>query len=565
MEKTSIYHTGPISGLATFSNKYVATAGYDNRLILWCAGTHIPLACGMHDHLVNQCHFSPDGALLVSASSDYTARIWSVPDMRLLGAITVHADDVSKAAYAPNGQMIATSSFDGTLAISDPYGAFKRRLVGHTGLIENFAWSNDSRTLKSCGMDGTIRTWDTATGLCIAVQEFQDIDVDTLVVLNNGASFAGNSDGTIACIDCAGNVEIVKAHDTAVKLLFVDPEQKRLVSLGYDNKVNVWEINGSSLGVNLQTSNFPTCIWARSAAFLSDDLIAFATFGTTYATWDISSDSWDISRVKPTGGINAVCATSEGIYSIGDAGLLKKSGLQIFDLKTLCNFVLAREQTVFAGGQHGIVYDAITGKEIYKHNSPLNCATFVELDDDVYLAVGAYSGDVIYINVNNTADCKKHKLHSGAIKGIEFRNGVLVTGTSDGEINYTNAELVKILDKVENAHDGIVNDLCCFKDGFATVSRDLTLRLWETGSNSPEIFRTSHKNSIKCVAANKDGDLIATASYGGTIQVFDAKRKAWHGAIIRPTMAGISSLTWDDHNKAFVAGSYDGNLYQVIV
>ena len=68
-----IKHHGPISGVSCFKSKYIATAGYDNQLILWNSETHQSIARSYHDHLVNQCQFSPCGEFLVTASSDYTS------------------------------------------------------------------------------------------------------------------------------------------------------------------------------------------------------------------------------------------------------------------------------------------------------------------------------------------------------------------------------------------------------------------------------------------------------------------------------------------------------------
>jgi WD40 repeat protein len=79
-----IEHTSPVSGIAAYEDKYVATAGYDNQVILWDQSTGSPINRVLHDHLANQCAFNPDGSLLVTSSSDYTARVWSVPELRLV-------------------------------------------------------------------------------------------------------------------------------------------------------------------------------------------------------------------------------------------------------------------------------------------------------------------------------------------------------------------------------------------------------------------------------------------------------------------------------------------------
>jgi len=61
-------HTAPISSVATWGS-YVATGGYDNRVILWNATTRKALAQGWHDHLVNHCAFSSNGGSALVAST----------------------------------------------------------------------------------------------------------------------------------------------------------------------------------------------------------------------------------------------------------------------------------------------------------------------------------------------------------------------------------------------------------------------------------------------------------------------------------------------------------------
>lgn len=78
-----IKHTSPISGIDAHGS-LVVTAGYDNRVILWNASTRTAITEARHDHLANQCRFSTSGNIVVTSSSDYSARLWSVPDLRLI-------------------------------------------------------------------------------------------------------------------------------------------------------------------------------------------------------------------------------------------------------------------------------------------------------------------------------------------------------------------------------------------------------------------------------------------------------------------------------------------------
>src|ERR1022692_1606471 len=106
-----MHHRGPIAGISAHGD-LIATAGYDNKLILWDARRHKALSRSCHDHLINSCNFSPDGRWLVSASSDYTARIWAVPSLELRAVLGGHNDDVDMAAFSPDGRYIATCALD---------------------------------------------------------------------------------------------------------------------------------------------------------------------------------------------------------------------------------------------------------------------------------------------------------------------------------------------------------------------------------------------------------------------------------------------------------------------
>jgi WD40 repeat protein len=55
-------HQGPIAGIAAAGN-FIATAGYDNQLILWDALSKRAVARSHHDHLVNHCAFNSDGTM----------------------------------------------------------------------------------------------------------------------------------------------------------------------------------------------------------------------------------------------------------------------------------------------------------------------------------------------------------------------------------------------------------------------------------------------------------------------------------------------------------------------
>ena len=58
--------------------------------------------------------FSPDGALLATASSDATARLWEASGGRCVRMLTGHGGGLNSVAFSPDGGMLATASTDAT-------------------------------------------------------------------------------------------------------------------------------------------------------------------------------------------------------------------------------------------------------------------------------------------------------------------------------------------------------------------------------------------------------------------------------------------------------------------
>jgi WD40 repeat protein len=310
----------------------VATAGYDNRVILWNA-SGAPVARGWHDHLANQCMFNHDGTLLASASSDYSARIWSVPSMRLVALLQGHQDDVEMAAFSPDGTMVATCSRDRTVRVHGIDGRELALLEGHAADVISVVWSPDGRELISSSDDGTVRRWDVAGARQVAQIDTGGIETDTLCVARSGTIFAGDDEGRLSILT-GDDVHRVQAHRAGVKRVVWDESSRQLLSLSYDRTVRLWRYTGGGTLEPHAEGQLPSEIWPRSAAFRSDETVVFATFGSSFATWTPASNRWDVSNVGPTGGVNAVLELPDGLHTIGDAGLWRLDGTAAISWRT---------------------------------------------------------------------------------------------------------------------------------------------------------------------------------------------------------------------------------------
>jgi WD40 repeat protein len=558
-----IQHRGPISGIAAWRDTYVATAGYDNQVICWDQRTGRALARSFHDHLANQCTFSPDGRHLLTSSSDYTARLWTVPDLRLVAVFAEQEDDVEMSVFHPSKELIATASRDHRVRVYDFTGRLVALFAGHTADVISVEWSRDADEVISSSDDGTIKRWSLETGAMIANLDMGGVETDTIAISSGGTIFAGNDEGRIVVVGPTGQND-VPAHDAGIKRLVLDDSRHLLVSLSYDRTMRLWDVSSGRPELR-DTSALPDDVWPRSCAFAGSSRLVFATFGAGYRGYDYEERVWDTAEVPPTGGVNAVLPGPDGPLTVGDAGLVRQDGVRVAETGSLCNFLTPLGGVVLSGGQLGKVFDALTGRELYQHRSPLNCGAAFERDGERYAVVGAYTGEGLLLRLRGT-DRVEHvadlPLHVNAVKGVAVSGDFVFSVAADASATWYRISTLEKVATVEDAHDKIANGCAGLEDGwFASVSRDLKLRLWNPERHA-EVLPTPHTHSIKCVAASDDGRLVATGSYNGRVAVYDRGERGWT-EVVRPTTAGISSLAYDAGRKVFAAASYDGQVYTI--
>jgi len=555
----ALRHHGPISGVAACGS-YVATAGYDNQLILWDGRTRTALSRALHDHLVNHCAFNSDGTLVVSASSDYSARIWETPDLRLKAALVGHTDDVDMAVFSPDDSRVATCALDRTVRVFDVEGRCLAELHGHSGNILCVAWSADGSRLVSSSVDGTVREWEVHAGRQLRCHVL-DVRTDTVEIHSDGRIFAGDDRGRIVII--AGDVlTATQAHEAGIKKIVLDEASGTLVTLSYDRDVAVWNLPAGGQPREVSRSTFPPEVWARSGAITRDNLLAVGTFGSTYALYDWRGDRWDMEGVFAGAGLNSVAVADGQIHAVGDAGVVLGDGEVIASLGSLCNFVVGWSSMLLAGGQLGQLFDARTGKVLHQHRSPLNCAAAFVRDGVPHLAVGTYTGEALFFRMTGDGAVElaaTRQVFSNAIKGIAVNAGTIFSVCASTAVAWHRIDDLGLLRRVPNAHERIANACCAAgSHGFASVGRDRKLRLWN--ADGTEVYLTPHPKSVKCIAASADHRTLMTGSYAGTLAAFDMDTRAWR-SFSRPTAAGISSLAYDPKRGGFLASSYDGNVY----
>lgn len=556
-------HQSPITDVACHAEALVATAGCDNRVVLWDARSGRAIARAFHDHSVHACDFSPDGSLLATASGDRTARLWRVPDLRLVAVLHEHADAVVAVAISPDGSRVATASRDGRVRVFDRRGELALTLRGHAAGATAVRWCAGGRELVSCGGDGAVRVWSAADGALLRAVDIRDVEAGALAVAPDGTILAGGVDGYLVVIS-GGSARRVAAHAAGVERLALDARGERLVSVAHDRSVRVWALGDGGALLPLHETLAPAAVALRAVAFDGAGRLRFGTFGSSFAACDPASGRWDLSHVRDTPAVTAALQAREGVYTVGDAGVVRLNGRLFTRLPCPCAFLVGWDGRVYAGGQTGELFDARTGERVFAAGSPLTCAAVAVRRGASALVVGTAAGEgVVFERVGAEVRLAAQvRLHARAVRSLAGDGATLFSVSADGDAAWHDLEALAPVRTLAGAHDKPATGAACLGPGaFASVSLDLSLRVWHA-DGSAERIRTPHAHPVTCVAACPETRRVATASDDGRIAVWSVDEGRWihHD---RPTSSGIASLARGARAGEFLAASHDGSVYRV--
>jgi WD40 repeat protein/predicted Ser/Thr protein kinase len=168
--KGPFQHGGPVRVLAFHprSSTTFLASGEDGRAYVWntATGQKLPEAL-VHDKKITAAAYSPDGRTIVTASADYTARLWeAATGLPVNGAAVIrHAGAIKAVAFSPDSRWVVTGGSDREARLwGARTGTPLRRPLVTTGPVEAVAVSPDGYTVLTGSADQRACLWDAATG-----------------------------------------------------------------------------------------------------------------------------------------------------------------------------------------------------------------------------------------------------------------------------------------------------------------------------------------------------------------------------------------------------------------
>jgi len=511
----------------------IVTASADNTARIWDArtGTQLAVLTGHSDH-VGTARYSPDGTRIVTSSSDKTARIWDARTGAQLIVLSGHAEELNSASYSPDGTRIVTAAADKTARIWDSRtGAQLAVLTGHGDILDSAAYSRDGTCIVTASEDKTARIWDARTGRQLLVLSGHGNRVISAAYSPDGTRIATASfDNTARIWDARSGKQLLllSGHAGFLTSAAYSHDGAHLVTASGDNTVRIWDAHsGAQLAVLSGHAGY-----FLSAVYSPDDTrIVTASLDKTARIWDARIGAQLAILTGHGANLNAAAFSSDGTRVV-----------------------------TAAADRTARIWDAHTGTQI---------AVLAGHSNSVYSA--AYSPDGTRI-VTAAADktARIWDAHTGMQIAVLSGQGTSIYAASfspDGAriVTASDDKTALIWDAGTglphaslSGHAGAVFSAIYSPDGarIVTASRDKTARVWDARTGAQLAVLTGHVDSVIFAAYSPDGTRIVTASRDKTARIWDAHSGA-QLAVLSGHGEGVYAAAYSPDGTRIVTGSRD--------
>jgi WD40 repeat protein/serine/threonine protein kinase len=502
-----------------------------------------------HTQRVLSVAISPDGKVLASTGFDGTIKLWDLATGELLKTMVAHQNYGRYLAFSPDGKLLASAGFDTKVKLWDvARGEELKTLAGHThGEIRRVAFSPDGRSLASVGEDGAAILWDTATFKPLRKFLCQQGGLWGVCFSPDGKTLAtAGDDQCVRLWDLATGWlhGVLRGQKQRIRFVGYHPSGRYLASSAEDGAIMIWDLANWRPGEDKPPpGSLPGHYgFGESFAWRADGQLLASIGGDStvrFCNLPLGTPQTRALRLFPSGETHGIAITPEGRY-VATAN----PDNTVYILRTPI------APSPFAPTPPIKLPDP---EELAKRPSPADALKREDIPKELLKKAGA--GDPT-------------KAHAQLVAVLAHYNGQIISVAISADGKYlassgddkpkiwdlATGQLLHTLDGHKGGVFGIAFGLRADGESGTLLlvtagAADRTIKLWDVTTGKLIHSLSGHTADPLHVAFAPDGKWFASSDTGGTILIWDS--------ITGKLLRRIQTATLDHGN---IAVSQDGQL-----
>jgi WD40 repeat protein/serine/threonine protein kinase len=303
-------HRAAVTAVAYLGNN-VLSASEDGTVRVWNESRDHGRVLGRHDSAVRRLVFHPREALLASTSRDCSSRLWNLRSGRST-PLSDHGDFVHQVAISPDGQEIATASFDQSVVVRAAGTNELLQTVPATARVLGVAYCPVHRVLAASCADGVVMLWDLNGQREIGTIQASDEAASDVAFSADGSLLAVASfDGEVSLWDVETRklVRRFLGHTYRVVRVVFSPDGRTIATASFDKSARIWDVDSGKERARLTDHTAKV----TDVSFHPDGRrLATASQDGTVRIWDFATGQSLLTLDDHSSGVNAVAFSPAG-------------------------------------------------------------------------------------------------------------------------------------------------------------------------------------------------------------------------------------------------------------
>ncbi len=521
-----------------------------------------------HNRAVNNISINRNGNLVASTSDDGTVKLWDISG-RQLKTLTGHNSAVKCVSFSPDESIIVTGSEDKTVKLWNMEGKLLKTFTGYKDTVTSVSFSPDGATIATGSNDGTVKLWNTQGELMRNITG-HGAPVYSVSFSPGGTKIASAGGNTSVKIwNTQGNLlQSYKGHSDNITSVSFSPDGKKIASASFDNTVVLWNLQGEKL----------TTLRGHREALTS---VSFSSDGKNLVTssYDDTIKLWSLQGKEPQelqtliGHDDNVTRVVFGSDSKVIASASWDNTIRIWEnnpqdkkLQILTGHNRRVTSIVFSPDNKMIAsasYDNTV--RFWNRLGELLPLNFIRDDHPITSISFSRDGQKIvsatWLRQFHLWDISGKQIktftgHSSAVNSVSIspNSKTIVSAGEDNTVKLWSSE-GRLLHTL-NIHSSPVISVGFSPDGqtIASASDDNTVILWDLQGNKVKTLR-GHKSRVTSVNFSPDSKNIATGSDDSTAKLWNTEGKELK--TLTGHYSAVTSISFSPDSKTIATGSYD--------